>query len=49
MNTMKRTIRPEQLRVLSLVLIIILVAIFFGTQIENYFSPRLFNRIKVGS
>ncbi len=45
MKTLMRTIRPEQIRVLSLVLIIILVAIFFGTQIENYFSPRLFNRI----
>ncbi len=45
MKTLMRTIRPEQLRVLSLVLIIFLVVIFFGTQIENYFSPRLFNRI----
>ena len=45
MKTLMRTIRPEQLRVLSLVLIILLVVIFFGTQIENYFSPRLFNRI----
>jgi rhamnose transport system permease protein len=37
--------RPEQVRVLILLLIIILALFFFGTQIENYFSPRFFNRI----
>lgn len=45
MTTIRRAIQPDQIRVLSLVLIIFLAAIFFGTQIENYFSPRLFNRI----
>lgn len=45
MKAIMKTIRPEQLRVLSLVLIIFLVIIFFGSQIENYFNPRLFNRI----
>ena len=38
--------RPEQVRDLILLLIIIFaVMLFFGTQIENYFSPRFFNRI----
>lgn len=45
MQTIRRTLRPEQLRELSLVLIIVLAVFFFGSQIENYYSPRLFNRI----
>ena len=45
MEFVKRTIRPEQIRELSLVVIIIVVIIFFGLQIDNYFNPRLFNRI----
>ncbi len=45
MEFVKRTIRPEQIRELSLVAIIIVVIIFFGLQIDNYFNPRLFNRI----
>jgi rhamnose transport system permease protein len=48
MEFVKRTIRPEQIRELSLVAIIIVVIIFFGLQIENYFTPRLFNRISSG-
>ncbi len=45
MNTLKRHFRPEQLRELSLVLLILLIFLFFGTQIEGYFSPRIFNRV----
>lgn len=45
MNTLLRRVRPEQVRVLILLLIILLALSFFGTQIENYFSPRFFNRI----
>ena len=37
--------RPEQLRELSLVFLIVLIFLFFGTQIEGYFSPRIFNRV----
>lgn len=33
------------LRVLVLLLVLIAIAAFFATQIENYFSPRLFVRI----
>jgi rhamnose transport system permease protein len=44
-NTLKRTIRPEQIRELSLVVLIILVVLFFSTQIEGYFGARTFNRI----
>jgi len=45
MKAIQKAIQPDQIRVLSLVLIIILALFFFSTQIDNYFSPRLFNRI----
>ena len=45
MERLKRYFRPEQLRELSLVFLIALIFLFFGTQIEGYFSPRIFNRV----
>lgn len=45
MKKWSQNIRPEQLRELSLVLIIVLAVLFFGSQIENYYHPRTFNRI----
>ncbi len=45
MKALRRYFRPEQIRELVLVLLIIAVIIFFGTQIDNYFTARLFNRI----
>lgn len=45
MYRIRNTIRPEQVREFSLVFIIILIVLFFGTQIEGYFSARTFNRI----
>jgi rhamnose transport system permease protein len=45
MNTLRRYLRPEQLRELSLIVIILVVAVFFGSQIENYFSARTVQRI----
>lgn len=44
MNILKR-IRPEQIRELVLVVLIIALLLFFGTQIDNYFTGRFFNRI----
>lgn len=44
-NTLKRYVQPEQLRELSLVFLILLVMLFFSTQIQNYLSPRFINRI----
>jgi rhamnose transport system permease protein len=41
----KADARPEQIRELVLVLIIILTILFFGTQIENYYNARFFNRV----
>ncbi|MBM4424594.1 MAG: ABC transporter permease [Chloroflexi bacterium] len=45
METIKRYLRPEQIRELSLVFLIVVTLIFFGTQIEGYYSGRTFNRI----
>jgi rhamnose transport system permease protein len=45
MDTIRRHFRPEQLRELSLVFLIVAVFLFFGSQIPNYFSPRIFNRV----
>jgi rhamnose transport system permease protein len=45
MRTLLRHIRPEQLRELTLVVIIVVVVAFFATQIEDYLSARTFTRI----
>jgi rhamnose transport system permease protein len=45
MNAIMRRLRPEQIRELVLVLLIILVILFFATQIDNYLNARFFNRI----
>jgi rhamnose transport system permease protein len=45
MNAIRRRFQPEQIRELVLVVLIIGIILFFGTQIENYFSARTFNRI----
>jgi rhamnose transport system permease protein len=44
-NRIRQVVRPEQIRELSLLLIIFLIVIFFGSQITNYYSPRTFQRI----
>lgn len=45
MQTVLRHVRPERLRELILVLIIIAVAAFFATQIPDFVSARTFTRI----
>ena len=45
MNAIRRRFQPEQIRELVLLVLIIGILLFFGTQIENYFSARTFNRI----
>jgi rhamnose transport system permease protein len=45
MNAIRRRFQPEQVRELVLLVLIIGIILFFGTQIENYFSARTFNRI----
>lgn len=44
-DTLRRNLRPEQIRELSLVFLILGVLLFFSTQIPNYISPRFFNRV----
>ncbi len=45
MTSIRRILRPEQIRELSLLLIIVGVVLFFGSQIDNYYPPRTFQRI----
>ncbi|MEQ1768832.1 MAG: ABC transporter permease [Devosia sp.] len=45
MNRFFRHIRPEQVRELSLLLLIVVAVIIFGTLIDNYYTSRTFNRI----
>ena len=45
MNWIRRHIRPEQVRELSLLLLIIAAVVFFGSLIANYYTSRTFNRI----
>ena len=45
MSWFKKHIRPAQLRERVLIFLILLMMFLFSTQIENYFSPRFFNRI----
>jgi rhamnose transport system permease protein len=45
MNWLKRRVRPEQIRELSLLVLILAAIVFFGSFIDNYYSFRTFNRI----
>lgn len=44
-SALRRYLRPEQIRELSLVALIVVVLLFFSTQIDSFLSPRFFNRI----
>ena len=45
MSWLQRHIRPEQIRELSLLLLIIVAVLFFGSMIDGYYTSRTFNRI----
>lgn len=45
MNALMRRFRPEQMRTVVLILLILLAMLFFSTQIDNYFNARFFNRV----
>lgn len=45
MNWLQQRVRPEQVRELSLLLLIIAAVIFFGSLIDSYYTSRTFNRI----
>lgn len=40
---------PQTLRVLALAIVLALVILFFGSQIDNYYTPRMFNRISTSA
>lgn len=45
MNWLQRNIRPEQIRELSLLLLIVIAVLTFGSLIDSYYTFRTFNRI----
>lgn len=45
MNWVRRHVRPEQIRELSLFMLIIVAVLVFGSLIDGYYSWRTFNRI----
>lgn len=45
MTGVLRILHPQALRLIALALVLLLVILFFTTQIDNYFSPRMWNRI----
>jgi rhamnose transport system permease protein len=45
MKTVIQRFRPEQIRLLFLIVLLGIVIVFFSTQIPNYFSPRFINRV----
>jgi rhamnose transport system permease protein len=45
MNWLRHHIRPEQVRELILLLLIIVAIVIFGSLIQNYYTSRTFNRI----
>ena len=46
MNFLMRRFRPEQLRLLVLVAVLVAILVFFQTQVEGFVSPRTINRLQ---
>jgi rhamnose transport system permease protein len=44
-NWLQRHIRPEQIRELSLLLLIVVAVLIFGSLIDGYYTSRTFNRV----
>jgi rhamnose transport system permease protein len=44
-NWLQRRIRPEQIREISLLILIVVAVVFFGSMISSYYTSRTFNRI----
>jgi rhamnose transport system permease protein len=45
MTGILRSMHPQTLRLIALALVLFLVILFFSSQIDNYFSPRMWNRV----
>jgi rhamnose transport system permease protein len=48
MDTLLRRFRPDQLREITTIVVIVVLIAFFATQIDNYLTGRTFNRITTG-
>jgi rhamnose transport system permease protein len=46
---MFKSFHPQTLRLLALALVLLLTILFFTTQIDNYFSPRMWSRISTSA
>ena len=44
-----RKFHPQTLRLIALALVLLLTVLFFTTQIDNYFSPRMLSRISTSA
>jgi rhamnose transport system permease protein len=49
MTDLLQKVSPQTLRVLALAIVLVLVILFFGSQIENYYTARMFNRISTSA
>jgi rhamnose transport system permease protein len=49
MDALLRRVRPDQVREVTLVLVLALAVVFFAVQIENYVNPRTFVNITIGA
>jgi rhamnose transport system permease protein len=45
MMSLFQRVHPQNLRLIALAIVLILLILFFATQIDNYLSPRMLNRI----
>ena len=45
MNWLQQHVRPEQVREFSLLLLIVIAVLIFGSMIDGYYTDRTFNRI----
>jgi rhamnose transport system permease protein len=45
MKNLINALHPQTLRLVALALVLAFVVLFFASQIDNYFSPRMLNRI----
>ncbi|MCY7418864.1 MAG: ABC transporter permease [Chloroflexi bacterium] len=49
MDAVLRRVRPDQVRELTLIVVLVAMIAFFAIQIPNYLSPRTFTNITTGS
>lgn len=49
MRATLRNFHPQTLRLIALALVLVLTVLFFTSQIDNYFSPRMLSRISTSA